>query len=983
MDSEELKEALQKNAGLIVFLIVIAAAGLYYFTVTNQEKTTSVLVLSGREAVNGALIQVFAKDGSMIAQKRSDGKGIAEFSLNNEEFTIRVSKAGLNDFTRDFAFEKSITIEMGGNGNGTTANKTGLLLKITDAETGKGIAGAKISYSQEKGRNNSDYSDENGTLLLKNLIEDKTLGLKITHPLYETLILSVLPKGKEMIEAKMRKRTGGTGPNGNDDKPVEFTNLEISATSEDGRKITKGMVEARDNYGTLLQASEIRNGNATLENLAVGTEILISAEAEGYEKYLQKITVEKDVKISIRMRKGGTETGANTAGKIIIRAIDENSGDVSSDIQIFSLVDKKAIMEENGTVSFAIDPNELKNQSGKYDAYYAVADASERVMNYSNLFSAEPQEITIVLPMKTETNPAKLKVIAKDENSTLLPNGDVSIKEGNYLIAKKKTGEDGSAEFMLPSGRKYSVTLDYNKRQGMTRVFLEGNSEIQIMLGEYSSFIDAQAFDFYTNQMVKASFVSQQEANGTSQTMSSCEGKRCLLKANSLSSSKVKISAEGYYDYATNIFVLLDEEIPLVAYLVPKGMGELPAVRFLGMFSGDAKVDEISAGGEYYAKFLLASENANETGIYLKAGEISNSAELEIAAITGTKSEFKLISERNSSEYTTGQCNGNSAESAKWAEMKFNGNGAQEVQFKISVKGKAASSQILPLFYRAFTIRASNLSGTDETFYYRVPEDEKLQLNQNTEGKKECDAETSREEVKISNDTRAQCNEDFCLEVSLEQDGLAGREGFGARKTTDCDEQACDTCPNSCSSSALSINARIEPLGNYIGDDYSLKISQKNGNLKFFSYSEDFGKEKKTGGDKAFEKNYNDSSVRYLSLKSLVNDGSGEEIKVEVKKPGKEALSETLSMSIYDNCEGNKRRCGDGTCQYFCINNEIPETQGNEKHCPENLYYCFDGTCKANCAAPDFENEFTPNATIEVRDGKVVSDASEIKLQIE
>ncbi|MGC8851276.1 MAG: hypothetical protein ACP5O3_03565 [Candidatus Micrarchaeia archaeon] len=789
---EQGKKSLGKRAFLLLAVVAAGLAFYFFFLQAPPEASkifrVTVLGADGGK-VSGAVVQVL--DGGEVVAEAVTVDGVVEFEdLPEKPLAFKVTtpagetKTQLVDASKrkslkaDFSVEA--TVEPG------VEEVPSVSLKVVDAGTNKGIAGAKIVYSIGKtSRVVSCGADGTANFLAPAGI---AVRLRASAPGYYTQTLTVITRESGVVVALKRKPESASVSFSEEEKKeiaVAGKLFLLVEDAESGAPVSNGTACAfAAETGEQLGCAEVLEGNAEITGLTVGAKVFFSVcGADGYYDFSsaenggQPIEVSKLSTARARMQKLDQKLYDLEVKKYtVISTVDEQNKPVQASVALvpFPSIIAFPAKSSSGT---------LQLQLANSTTYYAIAFAPGRVPARSNEFAAG-DSIQLVLKTATPENSARLSVVAADEDGIALSGAVVTVLSDGLLAAlpaytttsyseptpsptaspaeELPEGVEAvetpspapeaavvplkpAAEFVLPVNAEYEARAAYQKGSGSASTYLVGDSQLTVTLLVNTGFLEVTAKDLLTGDPVEASFTLYEGET----IAGACSGSDCVLKARAFREGKIVASARGYA--STTRPLTFDDVKPresssLTIYLLPEKALNATIVRFTGL--SDEKGAAVEGGAvrknaSYFANFFVASASGERTGFYARVGNAAEAANdnafiIDFAAPPGMDAEKGVV--YRSSAACADLLGAPQAGGLKWIDLSFAGNGTANIAVPFAVKPSAAAGSQVVLNYRAYSFSSTAVGGR---VYSRYPEDVELGTARNTSSKSECHAKTN------------------------------------------------------------------------------------------------------------------------------------------------------------------------------------------------------------------------------------------------
>ncbi len=968
---------------LIIGMIILA----YFWLAQPFAPTTTdleVTVLSNQKPVVSAIVQVLDFEGNILKEAFTEESGIYLFkNIPKENIILRAGKRDVGEAEKRFLkTPPKATVNLGKEVNQTTNATLDITLNLVDEISKKAVSSAAVSYTfaDEPSKKFKAVSDKNGITVLK-LPEEKALNLIIEHPEYKPKFFSLKATAeKTSFEIQLSRRTSNSG-DPTTTPTFQYGTLRVRVRDKDNDPLDARLELFDHTTRTQLAIRTASNGIASFPNLLTGSGYYIDAVLEGYKKhegYASPAEIGKVNDIEIVMEKtDGTVILED--GKIKLITINSEGEKISALVKVLS--EERFLLGRNSGGDVGYDLSEFEMLE-----YFRFIASSEGKLNAeSEIFTPEsvPPEITLPLIDATEENSALLQVIVKDEGNNPLEGVVLKVySEEKGLIDLGNTQSDGKREFLLRKNENYMIMAEYGEEKASASVYLTGNKVLQLYLGIAVETIKVSARNAITQESVDATFY----AIYNEETFDSCFGQQCELFVKTLFDTELIVTAEGYYEHSA-LIVPSGDGREYIIDLVPLDL-EGPYFKYQGTFDAlGREVQELKAGEEYRAKFLIAAAFSEKMGAYFRLGKAA-SVKKDIAFITSYKSAASASSVLKSSTYEEdASCAGADAKEVKWTNVEFSEGETHEASFVFQLKGNAQMQEELPFYYRGYAV----VNGE----YLRIPEDEVLEKRENSPLREWCHAKTFSGELPIKKQAKFECNALGCLTISLQQGGLAGGNGFQAKSAEGCVEDA--VSPNSCDKADLIAEVQFVP--NDPGKEFELELTQANDKLQLTTYSINSLLEDAPGstGLLVFLAN----SEKYsINVHSLAYGEGEEELRAIIHGMlGGESVSKSVSFRIYNSCGNGLKDCGNGRCEMICFEDYFedlindPDFNGDEDYfedgvlppeerCGAGMKYCSDGICRESCEIPVSE-ELVEEVVIEFKDDQIQTSQLKIPMQID
>ncbi|MFH1106820.1 MAG: hypothetical protein V1787_02895 [Candidatus Micrarchaeota archaeon] len=966
MDLDEAREWFDETfespatRGLVVLAVLLVAAFAVAYLVIRpfsgpkySSLEVSVLSESG-EAVPGALVRLFDSSGNLLEEQKTGADGTVSFASVPQRAFVRASKAGFEEASAA-AVGGSIRLELPAEAG--LPQKVSAEVLVSDSASGKPVAGAKVAFSVKGGKSAEASTDAGGKAVLS-VPENRLISVSVSHPDYTgTTVSFQAKKQSKPIEIKLAKLPAGAArstprPAGTE---FEFGSLEVTVSDGDGRPVDGAAVEISDaSTNSPLDSKQTVNGRAVFDELAIGSGVFLSVTAEGFAASAgrQKLTIVRTTRYEVVLRREG-ESGSSFR----VRTTDEAGEKIAAEVRFYSASMNRLLKRASGSgdASFSIEDakSALGGEFSDSDSYYVSASFAGMLPAASERFPA-PFSQDVTLQLKTAgDNAADLSVRALDEDRT--PLSTASIRVSDYLGAILYEADSPDRTFLLATGEKYRVEIENAGRNGYGRVLLVGDMELDVWLGGQLAFLLVSAVDAFTGKPVKADFTS---SYGDAE-FDACTGTACFLRLNPFAEASVKAFAGGYETYETTSTAGAEDESLLELSLVPSESGKPVFVKLAGVFDAlGQNVETIAAGMPYTAKILLSSKDALKTGVFFRVGEDGASSITSISGFSSKSTATEAVSSVSFNPSTPCRSADGIVKDAQWASVSYAGGVSEEVEFKFSLKQALAGKKTVTLHYRGFALQSGGA-------YARFPDDPDLGTSESTASKGGCYAEAFSAQFPLEELKDFKCKQLGCLSLTLEQDGLEGREGFQARTIPGCDS-VCTDCENSCSLAALQAKFTFEPSPAYAASEFDFTV-RHGGKLEFTGATVNnaalagIQKSSATG-------TLSDTKTYDVSISSNPLAQGDETVTVELWKKDDEdrKMTDSVSFRILEGCGARMRRCDDGTCTYFCIpsitSSPTPSPEPTPR-CPAGKTFCIDGVCRTDCGI--LSPSATPQPTVQ------------------
>ncbi|MFH1750240.1 MAG: hypothetical protein ABH863_01025, partial [Candidatus Micrarchaeota archaeon] len=937
--------------GIIALLIVLALA-IYLNPFEPKSLRLDVEVLYGKEPVEKARVQLLDFNGNILTEAITSKAGLAAFeSAPAKNLLVRASKEGIGEDEKEFSANPGkVTLVLGWDSQSANASIE-ITLSLLDDASGRAVPSAAVNYAfaDEPGKRFKAVSQADGKASLT-LPLDRAVNLVIEHPEYEAKSLSLkATKEKKNFEIRLHARSQSSSPNPS--FTFEYGTLRVTVRDPFGVALDANIELYDATVNSLIDTKTASQGKAQFPNLLTGSEYYLKAKLESYTDYdgsFSKVEIGKKNDIEIVMRKsGGNQQGGS--GSVTTYTVDEEGKSVNSKVQLIS--DDQVMLEKASSGKTAFERIQL-NSLGVF-SFTAIAESKLPALSEIYDPSSVPDEISLLMQAATPENSARLTVIVKGKTGSPAAGATLKVySDTQGFLTSTLTDSYGSSQFLLAKDENYQIIAQYGGENGAADIFLDGDRSITIFLGEAAETLKVTAVDAITREEVEATFYSQYGES----TFDSCFGSTCNLFVKSLLETSIRVTAEGHYERIT-AYTANGESDALEIDLIPLEF-EGTFVKLLGIYDSYGKdVQDAQSGAEYTAKFLISAPFAEKVGAYFRVGE-GTSAQSDIASIVGysaTPAASSLIKSKSYS--TTSKCDDEPGSDFKWMNAEFENAETQEIGFRFKLSPDAERETEVPYYFRGYAVK--------DGLYLRIPEDEVLGTLERSAIVDWCKAQTSEGALSIRKEGAFSCGSIGCLSVSLEQDGLEGKDGFQARIATNCvsDPYAL----NSCSRGTLKIKARFKP--NDAGKEFAVYVKQQNGRLHFTTSSINSIPQGTSESSEAILPLIGETEYSIIA-NSLPQESGAEKITVSVEEADSGVkVEKTATLNIYGSCTNGLKDCGNGRCELACLEDVFSSLTDEEKNgetippaptCPAGQTYCNDGICRAICTIAATDRDELP-----------------------
>lgn len=528
-------------------------------------------------------------------------------------------------------------------------------------------------------------------------------------------------------------------------------------------------------------------GAVYFKDLEVGEYIVSTNDIRGrYQSAEQRITVEKDkltesvILVSATANNTNPNTGDVIDTTIVTKEIKVIVKDLLNSSEIIDLEEEiivKILEDGNltkdvrayaaGGVNFVIENN--KN--------YTIVVNAKKYINASRLISPNINEYTVFLEKITESNVAKINIVAKDEDNLSVNRATLLIYDANtgFIDARFDpilTDNNGSATFENVPRGNYFIKLRKSVVDGESERFnhtppTDSNKSVDVIIGNGT--INLTIKNTYTDVVSNAQITI---INADGSILGSDSSTNTGTYSRQLKADKIvylKISKEGYLDYYTNLIPILKNQTTNKEIVLYRSQeNNLPIIDYLGVFdlTNDRVVESLSQNKQYNFKFRVVSPNTgNNVNFGFKfiigGAENVNDDFVFIRPITQNLGQITYYESENVYDSPIP-----SGSPAKLANIYYSSmpNGVYEITVPVQVS-TATRGQAVPVFYLGYS--STNNTGFREQKIYYIDAEQLCSDNFCISGQLIDLSENLSEDLTSSLNISTMVNKDYKLDYTI------------------------------------------------------------------------------------------------------------------------------------------------------------------------------------------------------------------------